>query len=294
MGFSTRLGAEIVSAGIFQGDLNGNNWLALAGTGMTLLDRSDAGILAAQGNELYLVRDAQPALITDQLLPGTKQAAILLPDGRIAAILHVDAGNQLAIFSGDVPQIISASETPQILYPSRDPQRLYWGAGQCDDLICPVEQIVSTTLNDLVSTVLPYEGQPAFAVDGKMAFISRAAKGTNQLTLVNGDQTRTFPIFGNRLVDMSWSPDGSTLAISLANVSDYSGLVLKSRLYFVSWPASVDQVLDLTDETIEGQVWSPDGRSLLVITRKVDGQEYHLSFSVLDVCSAAENPLAWL
>jgi Tol biopolymer transport system component len=121
--------------------------------------------------------------------------------------------------------------------------------------------------------------------------MSRDEKGANQLTLVNGDQTRVIPFYGNRLVHMEWSPDGSTLAVSVSLVSDYSGLVLRSRLYFVTWPYSMDLIENLADETIVGHAWSPDGKSLLVIKRKYKGTDYQLSFSVLDDITQEEIPV---
>lgn len=279
-GFSTRAGETLTSAGIFQSDLNGHNILALADSGFTLLDHSTSGILAAQGQNLYLIKDSTRTLLTDQLLSDTGQSAIFLADGRVAAILQSQNGNQLAIFAEDAPQTISTEKTPQILYPSRDPNHAYWGAE---------DQIFVTALSDLTSTALPYAGAPAFAVDGKMAFLNRDAEGKNKLTLVNGDATQAIPIFGNRLVDMSWSPDGSTLAVSVANVSDYSGLTLASKLYFVVWPASLDKVLEMTDEAaIERQVWSPDGKSLLIVTRNVADER--LRFSILDAAAQIQTP----
>lgn len=292
LGFSTRAGDRLESAGIFQGALTGQDWLALAETGLTLLDHSEAGILAAQGQNLYLIKDSARTLLTDQLISDTGQPAILLADGRVAAILQIESGNQLAIFSEGAPQFLpAAANAPQTLYPSRDPNHIYWGAGKCAENGCPAEgEIIATTLNDSASTVILFTGQPAFAEDGKMAFMSRDAEGKNLLTLVNGDQTQPIPFYGNRLVNMSWSPDGSTLAVGVSLVSDYSGLVLRSRLYFVTWPYNVDQVRDLADETIEGHTWSPDGKSLLVIKRKFDGAEYHITFAVLDAARQTEIP----
>ncbi len=290
LGFSTRAGSELTSAGIFQGDLNGHTWLALAESGFTLLDHSEAGLLAAQGQNLYLIKESARTLLTDQLISDTGQPAILLPDGRIAAILQTESGNQIAIFTEGAPQFLLAENTPQTLYPSRDSNRFYWGAGECDELGCPVEKIIATALTDFASTALPFTGQPAFAADGKMAFMDRDAEGKNQLTLVNGAETKTIPLFGNRLVDMSWSPDGSRLAVSVANVSDYSGLVLASKLVFVTWPAIVDNVLDTTDATIEQHIWSPDGKSILLVTRQFAGTEYKLAFFALDATAQTRIP----
>lgn len=272
-GFSARAGETLNSAGVFQSNLNGRDFLALADTGFTLLDSSDAGLLAAQGQNLYLVNDSTRALLTDQLISDSGQPAVFLADGRVAAILQSEGGNQLAIFTDGVSQFIPTESAPQTLHPSRDPNHLYWSA---DD------KILVTALSDLTSTALPYTGHPAFSADGKMAFMDRDATGQNQLTLVNGADTQTLPLFGNRLVDMEWSPDGSTLVVSVANVSDYSGLTLESRLVFVTWPAGVDRVLESTDETLEGQAWSPDGKFILLVTRKVIDFEYQLNFLVLD------------
>ncbi len=275
-GFSTRAGEMLTSAGIFQSNLNGRDFLALAESDLTLLDHSASGILATQGQNLYIIKDSTRTLLTDRLASD----AIFLADGRVAAILKTESGNQLVLFTEGAPQSIPTESAPQTIYLSLDPSHLYWGAG---------DQIFVTLLSDLTSTALPYKGAPAFAVDGKMAFMDRDAKGENQLTLVNGNATQTLPIFGNRLVDTQWSPDGSMLAISVANVSDYSGLTLASKLYFVTWPASLDKVLEMTDEAaIERHVWSPDGKSLLLVTRNVaDGR---IRFSVLDAAAQTQIP----
>lgn len=279
-GFSTRADETLTSAGIFQSDLNGRGIFALADSGFTLLDHSDAGLLAARGRELYLIKDASRVLLADQLAPDSSQPAVFLADGRVAAILQTESGLRLAVISGDAPQFVPAEATPQTLHSSRDPNHFYWSADN---------EIFSTALTDLTSAALPYAGSPAFSVDGKMAFYQRDAAGKNQLTLVDGGQTRTLPLFGNRLVDMSWSPDGSTLAVSVANVSDYSGLTLASKLYFAQLPASLDKVVEMTDESIERQVWSPDGKSLLLVTRKVAGAQVRFKFSVLD--ASAQTPI---
>ncbi len=276
-GFSTRAGETLTSAGIFQSDLNGHNILAIAESGFTLLDSSNAGLLAAQGQNLYLINDSARVLLTDQLVSN----AVFLADGRVAAIVKTETGNQLALFTDGASQIISTESAPQSLYPSRDPNHIYWGA---DD------RTFATLLSDLTSAALPYTGHPAFSVDGKMAFMDHDATGQNQLILVNGDKAQTLPLFGNRLVDMEWSPDGSTLAVSVANVSEYSGLTLASKLYFATWPASLDEVLAITDQSIEQIVWSPDGNSLLLITRQVADAQYRLRFSVIDVSTQNQVP----
>jgi hypothetical protein len=293
LGLSTRAGNELISAGIFQGTLTGQNWFALAETGMTLLDYSDAGILAAQAGNLYLIKDSVRTLLTDQLKSDSTRSAVWFSNERVAAILRTETGDQVVLLdpSGGSLQILPAvPHSPLTLYPSRDPNHIYWGAGDCNETDCSVQEILMTTPDRLSTQTLSYIGQPAFAVDGKMAFMDRDANGQNRLTLVNGEQTQTLPLFGNRLVDMSWSPDGSTLAVSVANVSDYSGLVLQSRLYFVTWPYSTDEVVNLANESIEGHIWSADGKSILMITRKIENAKYHLNFSVLDAATQTQIP----
>jgi Tol biopolymer transport system component len=125
--------------------------------------------------------------------------------------------------------------------------------------------------------VLPFTGQPAFAVDGKMAFMNYDAEHKIQLTLVNGEKTFTFSIPGNRLVDMSWSPDGNTLAISTSAASTYSGRVLESKLFLVTWPTDVDIALIYTDVVPEQHIWSPDGTSIVAVRRKMEDGKYYVS-----------------
>jgi len=291
LGFSIRNQDRIESAGIFQGTLTGENWSALAESGLTLLDASEAGILAAHGGNLYLLKDSQRMLLTDRLIPDSEQPAILLADGRVAAVLQTENGNQIAILAGDAPQFLPADAAPPLkLFPSRDPNHIYWFAGICVEMNCSASAKLVSTANGSSTNSIPFAGEPAFAVDGRMAFMSRDERGGNQLTLVNGDQTRVIPFYGNRLVHMEWSPDGSKLAVSVSLVSDYSGLVLRSRLYFVTWPYSMDLIENLADETIVGHAWSSDGKSLLVIKRKYNGTDYSLSFSVLDAIAQEEIP----
>ena len=73
--------------------------------------------------------------------------------------------------------------------------------------------------------------------------------------------------------------------------SDYSGLALRTRLYFVTWPYSIDRVVDLAEgTTIEGLSWSPDGKSLQVLELQVEGTNYHFDFVPLDAASQTKIP----
>lgn len=292
LGISTRNGEGLTSNGIFQGSLNGREWQFVLEPGMSLLDYSETGILASQGQDLYLLKgDQQRTLLTSALNPDSPRPAVWLADGRIAVILRSAEKDQVGILSpdgGDTFILPDALQPPLELHPSRDPLHVYWSAGVCEKSICERQGIYISDLGGGNLRALPYEGDPAFAADGKMAFMTYDAKHKAQLTLVNGDKVHTFPVPGNRLVDMSWSPDGSTLAVSTSLVSSYSGRVLESRLFFIKPPATLDAVYYVPDEAAEQHVWSPDGQSILFVHRRIENGRYRLNFVLLDTVSQIE------
>lgn len=293
LGISTRNNDSFTSDGIFQGSLNGRDWRALLEPGLSLLDYSEFGILAAQDANLYLLKNDQRALLTSQLHPESPHPAVWLADGRIAVILRSAEMDQVGILSpggGDAFILPDAPHPPLELHPSRDPSHVYWSAGVCVNSICETQGIYVSDLDGGNLRALPYEGKPAFAADGKMAFMSHDANRKNQLTIVNDGRVHTFPVPGNRLVDMSWSPDGSTLAVSTSLVSNYSGRVLESRLFFITPPATLDAVFYIRDEAAEQHVWSPDGKSILFVHRRIENGRYRLNFVLLDAVTQIEYP----
>ncbi len=206
LGISTRDGEHLESDGIFQGNLNGREWQVLAEAGFTLLDYSEFGALVMQNNELYVLKDNKRFLLTSQLRSESLHPAVWLLDGRVAAILHTNGQDQIVILTpdGGDPLVLPAASSPPLrLYPSPDPLHLYWGAGSCTDSVCEIQSLFVWDLEDYNLRALPYKGEPAFAIDGKMAFITYDADHNLQLTLVNGETIYTLPIPGNRVVDMS-------------------------------------------------------------------------------------------
>jgi len=114
-----------------------------------------------------------------------------------------------------------------------------------------------------------------------MAFLGYNSAGKNQVTLINGEQINTLQVPGTQLVNAVWSPDGNTLALHAVQVSDYSGRIVYSWLYFVGPFGVLDGVLFVDDESIERVVWSPDGKYVLVVRRPTQGT-YLLNFSILN------------
>jgi len=292
MEISIHEGEQLTSTGIYQGTLNGTDWQALAESGSELVDFSTQGILLSQENNLYLLKDNnERRLLTGGLYSTSSQPAVWLPDGHVAAIVQNDEKVQVAIIdpSNDSLAFIPAeSASPIRLYPSLDPGHIYWSAGECNATECIVQEFLTSTIDGSDIQSIPYVGEPAIARDGTLAFMGQDADETNQLILINGSDSRTLSLFGNRVMDMVWSPDGETLAVTTALVSGYSGRTLESRLYFVNWPATIDTVLAVPDDVIEKTVWSPDGTAMLVVHRDSREGDLQLRFAVLDVARQFE------
>jgi len=283
---SKRNGEQLTSAGVFQGTINGTDWQSIAEPDAELIDQSINGTLVAHNTNLYMLKDGERSLLTSDLLTTSSQSAIWLPNGQVAVILISDGQNQFMVIdpsgTSQTP-LPNAGLSPVVLYPSLDPEHIYWGAGACNTTECDAQQILVSTIDGTDTQPLPYTGQPAFALDGKMAFVLQGTGNKNQLTLVSDSKSYNMPLFGNRLVDMAWSPDGNTLAVTTSLVSDYSGRTLESRIFFVTWPSVVDTVISVIDDVIEKVIWSPDGESMLVVHRQLKDGQYQLHFSILDV-----------
>jgi hypothetical protein len=284
LGLSKRGGEQLESTGIFTGTLNGAGWQAIAGPDSILIAHSIHGTLTAQKNELYLLKDGVRNLLTNTMHFPSAQPADWLADGRVAVIQNSEGRVRVVMLdpsNGSSVMLDDLGLTPMTLYPSPDPARIYWGAGECNGAGCFPQTILISRTDGSGTQPLPFTGQPAFAADGKMAFVS--LDGKNQLTLVSGaGESYSIPLFGNRLTDLAWSPDGNTLAIITAQVSDYSGRVLESRLNFIELPGMVRTVVSATEDVIERAVWSPDGKYMLVVHRAVEEADYRLEFAILD------------
>jgi Tol biopolymer transport system component len=89
---------------------------------------------------------------------------------------------------------------------------------------------------------------------------------------------------------MSWSPDGSTLAVSTSKASDYSGRVLESRLFLITFPIKLNIALTYTDVVPEHIIWSADGKSILTVSRNLEAGKYHINFVVFDIEKRRELP----
>jgi hypothetical protein len=284
---STREGEKLQTAGIFQGTINGRDWKAMAEQGTVLLDYLTSGILASRGNNLYIINDDDgQILLTSQLTIEGSQPAIWLKDGRVAAILQSDNGQKnVAIFDpagGDIITLSPTKSLPIQFHPSSDPVRIYWSTGICSSGSCAADEVVVfDPANSNIYTVAS-KGQPAILAGDSMVFASSDAEHNNLLTFIVEGRTVAFTIPGNRILGMSWSPDGSTLAALTAKVSDYSGRALSSSLYFISKEYNINLAFKVENEVIEQHAWSPDGEQILLMRRPQDNDGKNLNFIVLD------------
>jgi Tol biopolymer transport system component len=112
----------------------------------------------------------------------------------------------------------------------------------------------------------------------------------NYLTLVKGQETHSVYVPGNRLIDMAWSPDGSTLALSTVTVSDYSGKITENFHTLVTWSDVLKSLYFSEGKVTEKLIWSPDGRSLLLVRRVDSATGYDLNFNLVDISSNAVLP----
>ena len=278
--------------GIFTGDLNGDNWFALSSPGLTLVDLSTDGkqVLARFQNQLYSIEisTGEQKLLTDKLIRTGPQPAYYLPDGRVAAILETggDSGVYL-LANGDQQHLTQPAETPLALVPSRLPGKIYWQTGSCQpDLSCSLDALFVTSLEGGASQAVNYPGVVAISPDGTLAFIQSSDETSLYLTLVKDGESRGLWMPGsNRLIDMAWSPDGTTLALSTVMVSSYSGKVTDNWHTLVRWPGIAANLYLVEGRITEKLSWSADGKSLLVFRRENTDNGYDLNFNQVDIAS---------
>jgi hypothetical protein len=283
--------------GIYRGDLNGADWFALASAGYSLLDVSADGTRALMrfSNTLYSLNlvDASRRLLTDQLVTSPLQPAFFLPSGQVAAILN-DGGNSLYILSTQdaaKTRLTAAGERPIELIPARYAEKIYWYQGSCVAANnCTVDKLFSTNMAGGASELVPYPGRLSISPDGTLAFVQSSDDAWNYVTLVKAGETKSLYVPGNHLIDMAWSADGASLALSTVTVSAYSGKITENFHSLVTWPGVATSLYLSAGKVTEKLLWSPDGRSLLVMRRVESETGYTLNLNLVDVASNAVLP----
>lgn len=283
--------------GVYRGNLGGSDWFVLASAGGTLLDVSKDGTqaLIRYSNELYSLnlKDASTRLLTNQLVTTELQPAYFLPSGQVAAIMR-DGENYIFILStqdATKTRLTNAGEKPVELIPSRYTEKVFWNQGSCDmSNACSVEKLYATSMTGGPAVEVSYPGRLSICSDGTLAFVQSSENAWNYLTLVKGQETNSVYVPGNRLIDMVWSPDGSSLALSTVTVSDYSGKITENFHTLITWPGVSTSIFLSEGRVTEKLIWSPDGKSLLVMRREATDTGYSLNFNLVDIASNSVLP----
>jgi len=229
------------------------------------------------------------------LVSSDLQPAIFLPSGQVAAILQETENFIYILSTSDATKtrLTSAGERPIELLPSRFAQKIFWQQGSCDLAgTCTVEKLFSTNVSGGPSLELPYPGRPAVSPDGTLAFFQSSDNPWNFiLTMVKGSETNQLVVpGGNRLIDMAWSPDGSTIALSTVTVSDYSGKITENFHTLVTWPGVLKSLNFSEGKVTEKLIWLPDGKTLLLMRRVDSATGYDLNFNLVDTSTNAVLP----
>ena len=283
---AARNGENLTSTGIFQTSLNGQNWNALLEPGLTLLDQSTSGTLARQTHTLWLIRDSQRQMVTDQLANNT-QPAQWTSDGRIAVITQNNGLVQVSLYNpadGATITYPAAEAQPLQLVISNDPAHLFWSAGTCANNTCKVTQLITANLDGTLANTAAASGESAVHSANRIA-LPGTDTDRNQLTILIDGQPSTLKLPGNRILHMAWSPDGTTLAVITAEVSAYSGRTLNSALQLIALPNKVTQAFQVEAEVLEQMIWSPTGNQLLLVKRAQADGGLQLNFLVYDLAA---------
>ena len=280
------------SLGIFRGSLAGTGWSSLASPGFSLLDLSPDGRLALlrYASSLYLLdlSNPKPRLLSDHLVGTPLQPAYFVDNDRVAAIL-VDGNVGLYLLSTQGSQKVQmdvGSVDPLELVTSRFPAKVYWYTGTCDaSMECKPDKLYASPADGGKVEAVNNTGRLSVSPDGTLAFVQSSDNTWNYLTLVKGGENHSLWVPGNRLIDMAWSADSSTLALSTVTVSTYSGKIQRNFHTLVKWPA-VMQNMDLSEGKVtERVIWAPNGNSLLVMRRDLSGTDNILNFNLVDVAT---------
>jgi hypothetical protein len=270
--------------GVFSGRLDGADWSMLTGEGTQIQALSGDGkqALVSLGSQLYLADLAgrQAVLLRSDLYPHGPQSAVWLADGGVAFVAG-DA-DQTAVYRMQADGSGATRLTPETvhpieLFPSPDLARVYWGSGSCDEASCQPGDAAWSSFDGSQTANLEGAVRPVFSSTGNMAWAVSTPKSNTLTTVVNG-QSYSVAVPGNRVLAMAWSPDGHTLAVSSAVVSNYSGRILEDRVYLVSWPGMLDALAIPLDAASEHLLWSADGKTLLVVRRSLDPNVERMDF----------------
>ncbi len=274
-GLASRQGENYQYEGVYLFDLTARTTRQVFGEGVRFQAASADGkyILVSQGDLLFRANVDGAALVhlTDTLFSWGDTSAVWLADGRMVALLQQPDGSAgIGILSADgaVESMLSHSGgMPIRLYPAADTGHVYWETGLCTAPgICNSLGAWVSSVDGSLDQFLAGITSPAINPAGTMlAYTYPVSTIESDLGLSDADggnpQQVTLP--GKLLTTYAWSPTGDVLAVSLADVSDYSGLTTGNRNFTID-PIS-RAILEYAPSNLlhPRLLWSPDGKYLL-------------------------------
>jgi hypothetical protein len=293
-GVAARDGNAYQPQGVYLFDLNMQTRAQLLGTGWDFQAAYPDGssLLVNMGSSLYHTDGISLALISSDFYAFGNTGATYLDDGSIVFIVTQGTGTALAHAQNDgsgMTILTKPGETPIELYSSSDGISISWESGSCRAYReCDRQGAWLTDLQTGESRSLVGISHPLISPDGEvMAYVYDSGENKTNLALATADgiPTRTFPLYGDILVDYAWEPGGGWLAVHLAVWSDYYGKVTDGMNYLFD-PQTFDtrrlpSVLLLNPRIL----WSTDGESLAWLGTDLLGDEYSIRLFRVDVQS---------
>ena len=226
-------------------------------------------LLVNLGSSLFRTDGLTLTLIASNFYSHGNTGVLPLEDGSIVFIIEQETGTALVHAQADgsgLTVLTQPGEAPIELYPSTDGVHLAWESGLCSSYrVCDRQGAWLTNLETGQSRALIGISRPLVSPDGTaMAYEYSSGENRTNLALatVEGNSTRTFPLYGDILADYAWQPGGGWLAVHLAVRSDYSGLVTDGLNYLVDPQTLSTQQLPSVLLLNPQLLWSEDGASL--------------------------------
>jgi Tol biopolymer transport system component len=251
-------------------------------------------MLVSQQRELYVMGldGSDPRLMTEGYQENAQQGAYWHPKLDRLIFLASD-GTEYGIYlangdGSDVVRITQSGVSAIEIYPSLDETRIYWASGRCyPSGDCTLQDYMMSSIDGSRHDVLPAGiHEPAGSPMGDMyACVREEGEGEVGFYLVGteGSDSQRISVGGDHFLDYAWSPDGSRIALIVADRSGYSGRILAYRYFLVS---SEDGSLQAIPGVLEANIevwWSPDGQHLVLTGTEQGAGGYTVTLRTVDL-----------
>jgi Tol biopolymer transport system component len=251
-------------------------------------------MLVSQQRELYVMGldGSDPILLTEGYQENAQEGAYWHPKLDKLIFLAGD-GTEYGIYlanadGSDVVRITQPGVSAVELYPSLDETRIYWASGRCyPSGDCTLQDYMMSSIDGSRHDALPADihgpaGSPLGDVyacertegEGKVGFYLVATEGSG---------SQRMAVEGDHFLDYAWSPDGSTIALIVAERSGYSGRILAYRYFLVSSEDGSLQAIPSPLGANTDVLWSPDGHHLVLAGTEQDAEGYTVILRTVDL-----------